>query len=178
MLTRQSGSYGLGFAVNGEGDSLRFEHGGSNQGFRAFFMATAQTGKGVIVMTNGENGAELAMEILRAVAREYGLSGFAARERDALRLDAAALAAYAGSYQTAPEGNDPPTPMEIQLDGDVLSVTVARLGWARRPLRASAPDTCFFLQNAGEIVFTRDGSGAVVGATLTRQGQRIPLVRR
>jgi CubicO group peptidase (beta-lactamase class C family) len=178
MLTTQSGSYGLGFAVNGEGDSLRFEHGGSNQGFRAFFMATAQTGKGVIVMTNGENGAELGMEVLRAVAREYGLPGHAARERDALRLDAAALAAYAGSYASVPEGSDPPTPVQIQLEGDVLSITVARVGWNRRPLRASAPDTFFFLQNAGEIVFTRDASGAVVGATLTRQGQRIPLVRR
>jgi CubicO group peptidase (beta-lactamase class C family) len=178
MLTRQSGTYGLGFSVQGEGDSLRFEHGGSNQGFRAFFMAMGETGKGVVVMTNGENGAELGMEILRSVAREYGLPGFAARERDALRLDAAALAAYAGSYATVPEGDAAAIPVEIQLDGDVLRMTVARVGWDRRALRASAPDTFFFLQNPGEIVFTRDASGAVVGATLTRQGQPIRLVRR
>jgi CubicO group peptidase (beta-lactamase class C family) len=178
MMTVQSGSYGLGFAVSGQGDSLRFEHGGSNQGFRAFFMAMAQTGKGVVVMTNGENGGELGMEVMRSVAREYGLPGYEARERDAVRLDAAALAAYAGGYQTVPEGNDPPIPVEIQVDGDVLRITVARVGWNRRPLRASAPDTFFFLQNPGELVFTRDASGAVVGATLTRQGQPIRLMRR
>jgi CubicO group peptidase (beta-lactamase class C family) len=178
MLSVQSGSYGLGFSLNGEGDSLRFEHGGSNQGFRAYFLAQAGTGKGVVVMTNGENGGELGMEILRAVAREYGLPGFAARERDAVRLDAAALAAYAGGYASVPDGNDPPVPVEVEADGDVLRITVARVGWNRRPLRASAPDTFFFLDNPGEIVFTRDASGAVTGATIVRQGQRIPIVRR
>ena len=178
MLTRQAGTYGLGFGVGGEGDSLRFEHGGSNQGFRAFFMALAQTGQGIVVMTNGEGGGELGMEIMRALAREYGLPGYEVRERDAVRLDAAALAAYAGGYQTVPEGSDPPVMVEIEVDAGVLRLSVPRVGWDRRPLRASGPDTFFFLQNPGDLVFTRDGSGAVVGATLTRQGQPIRLVRR
>ena len=107
MLTRSAGQYGLGFGVLAEGDSLRFQHGGSNRGFRAFFMATAGTGQGVVVMTNGDGGADVAMEILRSIAREYGLPGYEAREREAVRVDAAALAAYAGSYATVPDGGDP-----------------------------------------------------------------------
>lgn len=178
MLTTQSGSYGLGFGVSGEGDSLRFEHGGSNQGFRAFFLAFAETGKGVVVMTNGENGAELGMEILRAVAREYGLPGYPVRERDAIRMEPAALGAYAGGYTTVPDGDGPAVQVDVEADGDGLRITVASAGWNRRPLRASAPDTFFFLDIPGEIVFSRDASGGVTGATLTRQGQRIPLVRR
>lgn len=178
MLATQAGSYGLGFGVNGEGDSLRFEHGGANQGFRAYLLALAKTGKGVVVMTNGENGGELGLEILRAVAREYGLPGYAARERDAVRVEPAALAAYAGGYSTVPDGDGAPVLVDVEADGDVLRITVARVGWDRRPLRASAQDTFFFLDNPGEIVFTRDASGAVTGATLLRQGQRIPLVRR
>jgi len=178
MLTTQSGSYGLGFGLNGAGDSLRFEHGGSNQGFRAFLSATAGTGKGVVVMTNGENGAELATELLRSIAREYGLQGFETRERDAVRMDAAALAAYAGRYATVPEGDDPPIQVTVEVDGDVLRISVPRAGWDRRVLRASAPDTFFFLQNPGELVFRRNASGAVTSATLTRQGQPIRLVRQ
>ncbi len=178
MLSVQSESYGLGFSLNGEGDSLRFEHGGSNQGFRAYFLAMAETGKGVVVMTNGENGAELGMEILRAVAREYGLPGYAVRERDAIRVEPAALPAYAGEYTTVPEGDGPPVRVDVEADDGVLRISVPRVGWSRRPLRASAPDTFFFVDNPGEIVFSRDASGAVTGATLTRQGQRIPLVRR
>lgn len=178
MLATQAGSYGLGFRVNGAGDSLRFEHGGSNQGFRAFFVAMAETGTGVVVMTNGENGAELGMEILRAIAREYGLPGYPVRERDAIRLEPGAPAAYAGGYATVPAGDGPAVQVDVEADGGMLRVSAAPVGWNRRPLRASAPDTFYFVDNPGEIVFSRDASGAVTGATLIRQGQRIPLVRR
>lgn len=72
QLTPGQGGYGLGFGVQGEGPAARFSHGGSNHGFRAQFMAFIEGGRGVFVMTNGDQGSALAQEIVLAVAREYG----------------------------------------------------------------------------------------------------------
>lgn len=71
MLTVQSGEVGLGPFLQGEGEALRFGHGGSNDGFQCVLTATAKTGQGVAVMTNGDQGGRLAQEIADAVAEEY-----------------------------------------------------------------------------------------------------------
>lgn len=178
MLTVQAGQYGLGFGLAGEADSLRFIHGGSNRGFQSFFLAMAGAGRGVIVMTNGDAGSDLTMEILRSVAREYGLPGYPTRERDAVRVDAASLAAYVGSYATVPDDDDPAILVDIRVDGEMLRMSVPREGWHDRPLRASAADTFFFLENPGELAFERGASGAVVAANITGMGQPIRLVRQ
>lgn len=71
MLSRQMGGSGLGIGVDGEGPSVRFSHGGANEGFRCFLAAYRDTGRGAVVMTNGDGGGELGMEIIRAIAEEY-----------------------------------------------------------------------------------------------------------
>lgn len=179
MLTTQSGSYGLGFGVRGEGDSTWFDHGGSNQGFRAYFAALAGTGQGVVIMTNGEGGQELAMEVLRAVGREYGLPTARSRERDVIAVEPAALAALAGTYASDESGTGRrPFVVEIRQDGGVLRASLRNVGWEGRTLRPSAPDTFFFLENPGTLTFERDASGAVVAATIAGLGQTLRLVRQ
>jgi hypothetical protein len=64
------GGYGLGFGINDEG-ARRFSHGGSNHGFKAYFSAFFDQGRGILVMTNGDRGSILAQEIIQSVAREY-----------------------------------------------------------------------------------------------------------
>jgi CubicO group peptidase (beta-lactamase class C family) len=71
MLTVQIGSQGLGFLLQGEGDSLSFSHGGDVRGYHNFLFAYARQGNGVAVMTNAERGTALYPEILRAVALVY-----------------------------------------------------------------------------------------------------------
>ncbi len=70
MLTPGLGSWGLGFGIQEEGPP-RFVHGGSNHGFKAQFEAFVDGGRGVVVMTNGDQGSELAQEIVQAVSRVY-----------------------------------------------------------------------------------------------------------
>ncbi len=72
MLTVFKGNQGIGFGVNGEGKSLRFSHGGSNRGYRCQLIAFATAGKGAVIMTNGDGGGQLAAELQRAIAKEYG----------------------------------------------------------------------------------------------------------
>jgi CubicO group peptidase (beta-lactamase class C family) len=98
QLTPIMGGYGLGFAVRGEGDEARFSHGGSNHGFKAQFLAFKEGGRGVFVMTNGDQGSALAQEIILAVAREYDWPVPKYREVALAERSVTALEAIAGTY--------------------------------------------------------------------------------
>ncbi len=65
---------GLGIFVHGAGDSARFFHGGSNEGYQSQLLGYDSC-HGIVIMTNSDNGARLAGEIIRAVEREYGWQG-------------------------------------------------------------------------------------------------------
>jgi CubicO group peptidase (beta-lactamase class C family) len=80
MLTPVLGGWGLGPTLWGSGDTLRFGHGGANEGFRAQVMGFAKRGQGAVLMTNSDNGGPLIQEVLAAIFEEYGWSGYGARE--------------------------------------------------------------------------------------------------
>lgn len=71
MLTRQVDNYGLGFALPSKG-VFRFQHGGSNIGYRCHLVLSVETGDGVAVMTNGDSGDALFKEIIAAIGAAYG----------------------------------------------------------------------------------------------------------
>jgi CubicO group peptidase (beta-lactamase class C family) len=71
MLTRQIADVGLGIMLIGHGEAELFEHGGSNEGFKCLLVATMNTGQGVVIMTNGDQGGKLADEVQKAVAAEF-----------------------------------------------------------------------------------------------------------
>ncbi|WPB77625.1 serine hydrolase [Archangium violaceum] len=76
MLTRQSEAFGIGFMRRPGVDW--FGHGGGNEGYRAFLMAFADSGSGVAVMTNSDDGSRLFERLIASVATEYGWKGFTA----------------------------------------------------------------------------------------------------
>jgi len=68
-------SEGLGVMLYGEDENLVFAHPGSNYpGMNCWLIGYPETGRGAIVMTNGEKGEILAMEIISAINREYSRS--------------------------------------------------------------------------------------------------------
>jgi CubicO group peptidase (beta-lactamase class C family) len=70
MLTPQPGGWGLGISTHGEGKDTWFDHGGSNVGFICQLIANV-AGQGAVVMTNSDNGGELTLAIVNALAQEY-----------------------------------------------------------------------------------------------------------
>jgi CubicO group peptidase (beta-lactamase class C family) len=72
MLSSGPGGWGLGFWVEGAGDTLVIGHGGGNRGYRSYMVLYPVAGDGVVVMTNAQGGSELRMEVVRAVSRVYG----------------------------------------------------------------------------------------------------------
>jgi CubicO group peptidase (beta-lactamase class C family) len=71
MVTVQMGDYGLGPGIEGTGAAARFIYGGIDEGFEAYWIAYETTGQGAVIMTNGSGGYDLAVEVIRAIAREY-----------------------------------------------------------------------------------------------------------
>jgi CubicO group peptidase (beta-lactamase class C family) len=98
MLTTQIPPSGLGPMLVGSGDAFNFRHGGGNAGFACFVAYFPALERGVAIMTNSDNGAALAAEVINAIAKEYSLPGFGAREIEPITLDAAAREQLLGEY--------------------------------------------------------------------------------
>jgi CubicO group peptidase (beta-lactamase class C family) len=61
------GPFAVGFQVEKEGEGWYFAHGGSNRGFRANVTAHRLKGYAVAIMTNGDRGSELILELERLI---------------------------------------------------------------------------------------------------------------
>lgn len=154
MLTPHINGAGLGVSVGGRGDAARFEHSGSNPGFKARLVAYVHAGQGAIVMTNGDGGAALAGEVLRAIAGEYRWPGYPGpRLRDEVQLPRAALAPYEGEYDFGKGGM-----IRVSMEGERL-VAVSSLRTI--PLFAEAMDRFFMLDEPATLTFARGPSGEV-----------------
>ncbi|WP_259772386.1 serine hydrolase domain-containing protein [Pseudoduganella armeniaca] len=153
MLTPVMQDYGLGLGIEGEGQAQTFGHGGSNAGYQGMLVAYTERGDGVVVMTNGERGGELAGEIVRAVAAQYGWPSKRPKVRAAVPPPAAALAALPGKYAIDGLGD-----FTIARAG--AGLTVALKDGAVEPLHA-APDGGWFVTSMdAELRFDgRDGGG-------------------
>jgi CubicO group peptidase (beta-lactamase class C family) len=66
-------SGGLGVFLSGTGETLSFLHPGDNwPGASCWLVGFPELGKGAVIMTNGAKGNLLAMEVIAAIAKEYG----------------------------------------------------------------------------------------------------------
>lgn len=72
MLTRQKNTdYGLGFVVNGDTKTLNFRKAGHNAGYHNELLMFPNSGDGVVIMTDSENGEYVINYIIPILARKY-----------------------------------------------------------------------------------------------------------
>lgn len=140
---------GLGIYVSGEGQTLRFNHGGYNTGYRSEMVAFGN-GRGVVILTNGSSQA-LLREILRSVAKEYGWSApeYLPVERTPVSVEPRVLETYAGEYEF-PEGRNPRV--------SVVSVKNNQLHLDGMPLQAES-ETRFFGAGEATYIFSKNEKG-------------------
>src|SRR5258708_13001511 len=99
MLAYQSDEiYGLGVALAQRGHPKRFWHSGANGSYKCLFEAFAETGQGLVIMTNGDGGLRLIGEIQRAVAQEYSWPDGRPQEHAVIKLNPASLHTFTGVY--------------------------------------------------------------------------------
>ncbi len=154
MLTKQTGSWGLGVTLAGEGASARFSHGGSNEGYRCSLIAYNETGQGAVVMTNSDNGDGLITEIMRSIAAEYGWADYLAKEKTIVKLDSKIFEGYRGQYQFGTAGN-----FTVLIEEGKLKI---QLGGARKYELLPESEATFFLREMPlEVIFVKDANGNV-----------------
>jgi CubicO group peptidase (beta-lactamase class C family) len=72
MLKPQIEQVGLGFFLAGHKNPEEFGHNGADEGFQAVLIMFADSGKGVAIMANSDNGINVANYLAQSVAKEYG----------------------------------------------------------------------------------------------------------
>jgi CubicO group peptidase (beta-lactamase class C family) len=171
MLTRGLGQYGLGFYVEDLGTRTSFGHSGGTKGFRSQLYGYTQSGQGVVVMTNSDNGAALIAEILGSIAEEYEWPEFQAIEKVAVPGDAILNSQYAGDYLLLDK------PVHIIAAGDRLHFQSDLFG--AKPMEMFAESQMAFFMTAQDmsIRFERGDKGAVTGFNLFRGANVYTAVR-
>lgn len=158
--------YALGVQVEGAGAAASFQHGGSNMGYQNTLFAYTGHGDGAVVLTNGDNGAELAQGLIRAIAAEYKWPSYQPKTRKAVPLDAARRAALPGRYVTREIGD-----FTIEERGGQLMIAL-RAGQFE-PLYAESPDVLFVLSRDADLRMAPDGkSGRLVSGAFDIAFQR------
>jgi CubicO group peptidase (beta-lactamase class C family) len=158
MLTPGLSHWGIGIEVQGEGDDLRFQHGGDDWGFKANLVAWPKGERAIVAMANGDGGAEVIAELTQAAAREYGWKGVEARVIDAVTLTPQQMNEVTGSY-----GHQ----VKVAVEGGSLTSSYAGATAELIPVGADK-----FLALAGDgipISFKRGPDGKV--ASLSALGQ-------
>ncbi len=171
MLTGSTGSEALGFSAWGEGTSAVFSHGGANNGFRAMLFAYAHTGRGAVVMANGDGGDALLTEILRSIAREYDWPDYRPAEKTVVPINPATAVQYTGRYDI--EG----TSIAITRHGQQLFLQTAPMGPAPLKLYPSDERSFFVLEGDIDVTFVRDPDGRVTSLEVNALGTTVRAPR-
>jgi CubicO group peptidase (beta-lactamase class C family) len=159
MFTRQKDDHDLAFFIEAAGQKPFFDHDGANYGFFSELFAFKEFGgQGIVVMINGNN-IRLKDEFIRAVAREYhwDVPDFKPKERAVVKVNSAALATYAGTYEEPELGKIRITTRDnhLYLDASGMRIDSEEM--------FPESETSFFIQTDGEaFIFKKDESGKVV----------------
>lgn len=72
MLKPQIEQVGLGLFLGAGNNPAEFGHNGDDEGFQALLIMFSDSGKGVAIMANSDNGISAADYVVRSVTKEYG----------------------------------------------------------------------------------------------------------
>ncbi len=153
---------GLGFFLEGSGESLLFENTGFNEGFASRWKVFCNVGLGAVIMTNWHQRA-LIDETLRAVAREYSWPDYLPEEPHPVTLGESVLASYAGEYVLT-------TGFHFRVKQDGGELTVEPCGQPPIPLTPRFGDSFFMQVVNAEIRFERAASGEITGLVFRQEG--------
>ncbi|HEX2077065.1 MAG TPA: serine hydrolase domain-containing protein [Longimicrobium sp.] len=175
ILTLQSedspgNGFGLGMQLERMGTpAWSFGHSGANEGYRSLMVLFGETGDGAVVMTSSDAGIDLALELMRSLAREYGWPAYLPVEKTAVALDPALLRDAPGRYRGVL--NDEPFFYTVEGKDGALTINTANWPAARVLHPASASEMRFFIRESErEYTFERDAFGRVIRLRVTGGG--------
>jgi CubicO group peptidase (beta-lactamase class C family) len=165
LTSQVADHFGLGTQLEGVGATRRFGHGGDNIGYKCLTTAYMEHGQGAVVLTNGDDGYWVALDVLRALASEYDWPEYGPN-RSAIQLEPDACQAYTGEYQLH-------IALTITISQHNGQLYLAASGQAPFELHASAEARFFARVLNSEIAFTTNVAGEVTGLTLIQEQQEL-----
>ena len=169
MLTVEKGAYGLGLSLKGEGIHFSFSHGGSNAGFKCTMIAFPEKGEGAVIMTNGDLGSYLMMEILTALSTQLGWNEYRPTEKEPLAVETDVLESYTGTYRF----NRVKTMTVTREENHLIANPIQFLPGKKGPCPFYPETESRFFSPAGNmtISFTKDEENRVTGLKMTLNGR-------
>jgi CubicO group peptidase (beta-lactamase class C family) len=162
MLTPQKDNWGLGFGLASASQVPRFSHGGANEGFRCDLEAY-ESGQGFVIMTNADNGDQLAAEFLGAVAKEYNWPDFQPKEYTKVTVDPKLFDGYVGRYGSARDYI-----MTITREGDRLFAQVT--GQPKFEILPESDHDFFVTEFDAQITFVTESQGRATELIVHQDG--------
>jgi CubicO group peptidase (beta-lactamase class C family) len=156
MTTKTSDAFGLGPEL----EPGYFTHSGANEGFQGIFLGLDKGGKGVVVMTNSDNGLQVADEIVHSVAKAYGWPVLQPEAKAAVPLTATAMQDVAGKYAAKFDSQSVTLEVTIGRSGgaQTLFMRASVNGGIQERLYAETP-LQFFTLDGGLLVFSHGDGG-------------------
>ena len=156
LLTPALNNYAQGLFVVGDGEHKRFMHAGGNTGFKSTYAMYLDSGNGVVVMTDGDNGSYLGGEIVKAVASAYGWPDFKPRLAQTAPLDLATATRHLGIYQLDRFEGRFANRYELRFDGKDWTMVMPDIGATRL---VPTGKTSLVSPETGDIIeLTQDGA--------------------
>jgi CubicO group peptidase (beta-lactamase class C family) len=169
MLAAGINDWGLGLRAGGSQQHPLFEHAGANEGYQCDLVAY-NVGDGAIIMTNGDNGGQLAQELRRTIAHEYGWPNFQPNVHKLIKVDPARFDLLTGSYRLEPN-----LFLTISRDGDHLfSQATAQ---AQTEIFAEGGHEYFSKMVDARITFDTDEQGRATKLVLHQDDRDHPATR-
>lgn len=168
MLTQVAAPGGIGFMVDIPKPGY-FSHSGGNEGFRCILIAHKEKGYGAVVMTNSDGGRELASELIRSIAREYGWEGLPEEVLKPLAVSEERLNALAGRWRV---GADSVVALRAR-NGRLAGVTALEPHFELIPI---GPDT--FVRTDRKVRYRFSGQGEALRLVLEEDGKETPVPRQ
>lgn len=161
-------SQGIGWRLGGTGSNAYFEHSGDTDGYACVVVGFLHRGQGAVVMTNGAAGGDLAQEILRGIAREYGWGEYVPVVKRAVPVSGTQLARVIGRYALDIAPN---VFIDVSASGDSVYVTVTQPGGTQRGYVLAESPTHFFEVESGiEITFPAE-AGDLSSSLFVHEGE-------
>ena len=175
MLTPQvvgdeRGDMGLGVFLQGSGASACFGHPGDNEGFTGCWRSLVASGRGAVVLANGDAGWLLQEEILAAIAAEYAWPERSAQPGAVVDGSEAADLRFAGEYQLEDD-----VTLRVSAAGASLQLHIGQ----QAPIALIHVRSAIFriAETDGYVEFLQQADGRIAGLVL-HQEDAVRLVAR
>jgi len=158
--------YGYGIYIDSIYGKRLFAHGGLTFGFSSYMGRIIEDDVCIILLNNTVNTSinEIASDVLAVL---YDQPYTLPQEKKEMKLDAAVLHQYPGTYQLSPQFS-----IEFMVEGDIL---VARPQGQPKVRLSAEKDDVFFIKGADvQVIFKRDSKNTITGLVLIEEGKEMP----